>query len=101
MATPPSQLITHKWLAQRGDEITRVECIRESEASVWLANGSRRDKQSTSRKYPHRYCETWEEARAELLIHAERKLNDARRQLERAQGLHGNLVGMKPPAEAA
>ena len=40
---------------------------------------------------------TWEQAHAALLIRAEARLNAARLQLQRAQGEHGNIVGMERP----
>lgn len=60
-------------------------------------------------KIPHReqirsgyrsYHKTWEYAHAELLAQAERRLASVRLQLERAQGEHNRIKGMKPPAEA-
>ena len=43
------------------------------------------------------YFATWDEAHQALLQLAEQELTKARRALERAQGFHGNVKGMKRP----
>jgi hypothetical protein len=42
---------------------------------------------------------TWQEAHEVLMARAHSNLNHARLNLQRAQGLHGNILGMKPPAD--
>ncbi|MNK80828.1 hypothetical protein D3C87_1005580 [compost metagenome] len=41
------------------------------------------------------YYPTWDEAHQALLEETEKDLTQARRALERAQGFHGNVKGMK------
>jgi len=43
------------------------------------------------------YYPTWDEAHQKLLKSAEQELINARHALERAQGFHGNVKGMKRP----
>lgn len=69
-------------------EITTVDIERETSESVWI-NGRRRQKKSY-------FFDTWDEAHSYLVDMADAKLSSARRQLEHAQGLHGNIKGMKP-----
>jgi hypothetical protein len=42
---------------------------------------------------------TWQEAHEVLMARAHSNLNSARLNLQAAQGLHVNIVGMKPPAD--
>ena len=69
-----------------------VEVERETESSVWV-NGSRR-KRSGGRD---RYFDEWKDAHEWLIELAQRKLDDAKVALQRAQGRMGNIKGMKPP----
>lgn len=71
--------------------IDAVEIEKFSDSSVWV-EGRRRARISTY----DCYFPTWEEARDILMHDAEVELNHARRRLERAQGYHGNVKGMKP-----
>lgn len=43
------------------------------------------------------YFRSWEDAHASLLAEAEQRLKAARVNLSRAQGMHGNIVGLKKP----
>lgn len=43
------------------------------------------------------YFRTWAEAHAHLLSEADERLARARRELQLAQSLHGNIKGMRPP----
>ena len=84
-----------KYLANIFDpRIEPINVDRESDACVWI-NGRRKNKVSTDEII----FDSWDEAKAWLLQRAEKKLNSARRQLERAQGEYGNVKGMKPPQE--
>jgi len=93
-----------KWLAKGGWEwdIERVECIRETEKSVWESRLSTWAKETYTIMRPkhsvnNRYCDSWEEARDFLLRRSLREeedleslLNNVRQRLER-------LRAMTPP----
>jgi len=83
--------------------IERVECERVTDKSVWVVHEWSNTKET--RRHPREggdtYHETWEAARQHLLTRAEQSLATARRALQLAQATHGNVKGMKPPAEAA
>lgn len=72
--------------------IERVEVERETDSSVWV-NGRRNAKRG---EYWN-YWNTWDDAKAFLLKEAEDNLISARLRLSKAQGEHGNIVGMKNP----
>jgi hypothetical protein len=74
------------------DLIERIEIERETAASVWI-RGNRHAKQSEYLKY----FDNWDDAKAQLMEKAERKLKSCRRSLERAQGEYGNVKGLKNP----
>lgn len=78
-----------------GERITSVEIERYSDTSVWIS-GKRRARVAEYAAY----FPTWQAAKDYLLARAERKLESARLALQRAQGDHGNIVGMKAPADA-
>lgn len=71
--------------------IEKIEVERETDSSVWI-KGRRSVKDSSWLKY----FDSWEDAHSFLLQKAEKNLISARRSLERAQGEHGNIKGMKP-----
>jgi hypothetical protein len=73
-------------------KITPVEVERETESSVWI-NGNRRAKITEW----DTFHDTWDEAHAHLLKHAEQQAQSARRNLEAANGSLGNVKGMKRP----
>ena len=73
-----------------GKLIEAVEVERETEASVWV-NGQRNGKRT---EY-HSYFNTFKEAKQYLLDIAERSVNSARLNLERAKGHYGNVKGLK------
>ena len=79
-------------------EIKACECVKETAAFVWLKGLYFGDDESiTKQKKARKVFDAWEEAHAELTRRADAHLNGARRQLEQAQGLAGNVRGMKPP----
>jgi hypothetical protein len=82
---------THSW----GERIRKVEVERHTATSVWIKE-KRRSRLGTY----HSYFPSWQEAKAHLLRAAEYKLDSARLALQRAQGEHGNIAGMKEPANA-
>lgn len=73
-----------KWrITTHSAKIERIECIRESEKSVWVPGrlqSMRREKQTFFEKY----FDSWQDARASLLAIGERKVGLARRELELA-----------------
>ena len=103
-----------KWKTSGFDrtEIVPVECARETEKAVWVLEypwtlgGGRSTKPPIERRrmknseYDN-YHDTWEAAHAFLLACAERELDNARARLAQAQGTHGNVKGLRKPAEAA
>ena len=86
-----------RWLKA---EIKPVEFVKETEVSVWLApdknwiNSSARRSAKISDYYE--YHDTWELAHEALKEKAHERLIAARRALEVAQSLDGNVRGMKP-----
>lgn len=92
------------------DKITQVSCSRETEKAVWTLerawtiDGYDDSKPPIERRRMKRsdyenFHDTWEEAHAFLLARADRELESARRRLAAAQGTHGNVKGMRKPAE--
>ena len=101
-----------KWKTCRyyDTKIERVECSRETDKAVWVLeypwklDGGRGTKPPTERRRMKssesvNYHDTWEHAHAFLMDRTERELESARSQLARAQGTHGNVKGMRKPAE--
>lgn len=76
--------------------ITRIETERETEHFVWTGGRRMAKTQEFARVF-----DTWDEAHAFLLTQTEMKVIGARRQLELANSLLGNVKGMKKPEEAA
>ena len=77
--------------------IQKVECIRETKAFVELIPEHYRVSVTIRKK--DRVYNTWQEAHEVLMARAHSNLNNARLEFQRAQGLHGNIVGMRPPAD--
>lgn len=85
-----------KWRTRSGrTEIVPIEVERESEQCVWIKG--RRNSKITGWECFH---DTWDAARQRLLDGAEAKLQAARQALQRAQDYHGNVKGLKRPADA-
>lgn len=80
-------------------KVEPVEVVRETEKTVEI-----RDGRSTFRSHKSSQGEgifpRWDEAHAFLLNQAELKLENARTALQRAQGAHGRVKGMKKPEPA-
>ena len=76
--------------------IERLEVVKESNKMATVID--RYGEPMTKRKGIYVF-DTWTEAHAALTRRAELELNQARRVLERAQGLAGDVRGMKPPEE--
>jgi hypothetical protein len=81
----------------RWDEIKPVQCTKVTAGCVWPVE--RKGRRESRLSDWCSYHDTWADAHAALLAKAERKLAAARLQLERAQGDHGRIKGMKPPVE--
>lgn len=75
------------------NEIERVEIFRETDNFVYFGNGCREAKRSGFQNY----FDTWEDAKAFLLDEAQKSIDAARRELQRAQAEYGNIKGMKNP----
>lgn len=81
----------------RWDEIKPVQCTKVTAGCVWpVERKGRRESRSSDWCSYH---DTWADAHAALLAKAERELTAVRLQLQRAQGDHGRIKGMKPPVE--
>ena len=81
-------------------KILRCELVSETLAFATLNIPDWRRKARQDRiKKTGQVFNTWEEAHNELMARAHRQLNQARLQLQRAQSLHGSIVGMRPPAD--
>lgn len=76
----------------RDHKITAIEVERHTDSSVFI-RGRRRDRESTWAGF----FPTWGEAHAYLLANSARCLVASRRELEQAQGVDGNIRGMKEP----
>jgi hypothetical protein len=104
--TSMSESIT-MWRVNWSRQIERVECSKVTKKSVFLVvepawdgkmhRFSEPQRKNIGNNY-HSYHRTWGDAHAALLKSAEDNLNSARLQLAMAQGEHGRIKGMKPPA---
>jgi hypothetical protein len=97
------------WRVNSSRKIEQVECSKVTEKSVFIVAEPTWNGEMYRFKKPQRenivsgyrsYHKTWADAHAALLAKAERGLAGARRNLEHAQGEHGRIKGMKPPADA-
>jgi hypothetical protein len=105
-STPASESIT-MWRVNSSRKIEQVECSKVTEKSVFIIAEPMWDGKMDRFLKPQRenmhssyrsYHRTWGDAYAALLKSAEDDLNSARLRLARAQGEHGRIKGMKPPA---
>lgn len=76
------------------NRIEPVEGERATESTVWI-----KGRRNAMRSSYLNYFPTWAEAHAWLMEQADADLADARKELARAQSIHGNIKGMKPPVE--
>lgn len=89
---------------QRNYRIERVEVVKETKGTItvveegWLGD-------PVEKKYVkgggRGFHDTWAEAKAYLMDGAQWKVQYARRQLELANAVLGNIKGMKEPADEA
>ena len=77
--------------------IQKAECLKETGTYVEIIPENHRI--PFRMKKEGRVYNTWQEAHEVLMARAHSNLNHARLNLQRAQGLHGNILGMKPPAD--
>lgn len=92
-----------KWRTGWRHEIERMECTRETAKCVWRLDdfmGTKRESRREKMGTRWQYHDSWDAAHAYLTQQAEQKLVSARRQLELAQAVAGNVKGMRRPQEA-
>jgi hypothetical protein len=97
------------WRVDFSGKIEQVECSKITDKSVFIVaepnwkgemhQHSKPQRESIFSQY-RSYHKTWADVHAWLLAKAERDVAAARFRLERAQGEHGRIKGMKPPADA-
>jgi hypothetical protein len=73
-------------------EIEAIEIVEETKKFLVLPDGRREAKTSRNCEYHN----TWAEAHAALLKKAEAQVAQVRHRLQEANGLLGNVKGMKP-----
>ena len=97
------------WRVNSSRKIEQVECSKVTEKSVFIVAELMWNGEMNRFKKPQRenmvsgyrsYHKTWADAHAAMLAQAVNKMNHARLQLQRAQGYHDRIKGMKPPADA-
>lgn len=81
-------------------EIEEVEVVRETEQCVFLPilptkRNTKGESKELKKSEWHEYFDTWEEAHAALTSKANEQVVGARRRLELANALAGNVKGMK------
>ena len=83
----------------RWAKIEALEVLRTTEKQVVLPNPHRKGGEEREAKETEWYTwhETWEAAHARIVADAQKKVDNLRQQLVRANGELGNAKGMKPP----
>lgn len=81
---------TNTW----SNQITQITVGKFTDSSVWV-RGQRNARKTISQLY----APTWDEAHSFLMEHWNAQVLAARRQLEYANGRHGNVKGMKQTPE--
>jgi hypothetical protein len=80
-------------------KIEEVDILRETEHCIFLRSDIRRyptgERKELKKSEWHEYYDTWEDAHAALTAKAERRVANARRELEIANGFAGNVKGMR------
>ena len=82
--------------------IESVEVVNSTEKTVTIkcpigyGYGYKEKRTNIHSRY-NNYFPTWEDAQAYLIENSEQNVKSLRLQLERANGLHGNIIGMKKP----
>jgi hypothetical protein len=80
--------------------IERVEVLRETGRSVYYTDWSKKERRANKAGSFEQYHDSWDDAHQFLLGRAESAMVYARRSLERAQGVLGNVKGLKKPEGA-
>jgi hypothetical protein len=93
MTEPITMYKAHHWGRPRISEI-QVEKVTAKTAMVIGSCGTRRENLLTGCEATFR---TWEEARDWLMERCERNVQSARRELEQANGVYGNVKGWVKP----
>lgn len=97
------------WRVDSSGKIEQVECSKVTGKTVLIVAEPNWKGEMYRLRTPQReniasryrsYHKTWADAHAALLAKAAREVAAARLRLERAQGDHGRIKGMKPPADA-
>jgi hypothetical protein len=104
--TPATPMLVKFKTDYSGKTIERVEVIRETAASVYVAKNSvfgnaKGERRDAKRSEYAQYHDTWADAHAYLMERAEERVTDARNRLQQASGHLGNIKGMKQPEELA
>jgi hypothetical protein len=83
-----------KYLANNlwNPSIEQVEIERETDKSVFLGGGARRDKETADSIY----TDTWAQSHSYLMTKAQIRVEQARRALETANSKLGNVEELKP-----
>ena len=76
--------------------IEAVEVLRETEQCVYVPRGKHERREFKATRWD-RYHDSWEDAHQYLMSKAERKIDDARRDLQLAQSFLGNVKGLRKP----
>ena len=97
------------WRVNSSRKIEQVECSKVTEKSVFIVAEPNWKGEMYRLRKPQReniasgyrsYHKTWADARAALLAKAVQDMAAARLNLQRAQGEHGRIQALKPPANA-
>ena len=98
------------WKTDRGNaEIQRQECTRATSACVWFMVrpfsfdcAPREMVETKAARHTNRvnYHATWDDAHLHLMEDAAFSVQSKRRQLELANAHHGNVKGLRKPADA-
>jgi hypothetical protein len=88
------------WEHQSAAKIFAVPIIRETNAFLIVPVEKAKHNPEGEKKVKkqgsfHTYFDSWDDAHHALVKKAEARLERARRQLQEAQGFHGNVIGMK------
>lgn len=92
---------TYKTDFRSSFRIERLEVVKETKATITVLEKDLFQHKDHEHKYvkasERAFHDTWADAKSTLVEQAERKVQWARRQLELAQSVLGNIKGMKEP----
>ena len=97
-----SETTTWYGIERWSDGIKPVSVVKETEKTISIVGkyGGNRAVRTDKVGNSERYFRTWEEAHAYLLSRCQSHVENARRQLEKANSTLGNVKGMKKPEGA-